>query len=87
MKAQAMTLERLKGHEGAKLGKVMRRRIKEQVHDLYEQATLLRLLDPSFEKQLEKWQALPFLAALEEEFNRRREERIKTIKTTARKEF
>jgi len=65
MKRQEMTPERLREDKGRKLGKAMRRRIKKQVHELHDQVRLLRLIDPSFEGELKKWDALPFLNNLD----------------------
>jgi len=46
-------LPKLKG-KGPKLGRTMRHEIKHLFHELFEKASLLREVDPSFEKEMKK---------------------------------
>jgi hypothetical protein len=59
--SRQLTPERLAQWEGPKLAKHLRREIKQQAALLYEKVMLFRLLDPSFERELEQLGALELL--------------------------
>lgn len=61
MEERSWTPERLAQYRGPKIGTHLRREIKQHAALLYEKVTLLRLLDPEFEEELETLGAVPFL--------------------------
>jgi hypothetical protein len=88
-----LTPERLLQYEGPKLGKHLRRELKEQVALHYEKLMILRIVDPDCERELEQLGALEFLDRytehLREEQERMRggaEQSLERLRKTSRGE-
>jgi hypothetical protein len=79
-----LTPERLAQWEGPKLGKHLRREMIEKANLLYEWVMILRLMDPSFEKELEELGATELLDRHTERLNQRREETRERIEQSQR---
>jgi hypothetical protein len=74
-----LTPERLIEYDGPKIGRHLRRELKQQAALLYEKVMILRFVSPDFERELEQLGALEFLDRYSE---RLRQEQEQTRKRT-----
>jgi hypothetical protein len=84
MRRDAVRAERLAEYKGPKLGRGLRRGIREEVHSLHEKVMILRLLDANFERELEELQLLEFLDRFSALLDRRDQEKKRTFEELTR---
>ena len=53
-----LRFDKLAAYKGPKVGRWLRHSVKQHVHDLFEEMTILRLLDPRFEEDLRRFKML-----------------------------
>ena len=55
---EKLRFDKLAAYKGPKAGRFLRHAVKQQVHDLFEELTVLRQLDPRVEEDLRRFKML-----------------------------
>jgi hypothetical protein len=55
---EKLRFDKLAAYKGPKVGRWLRHSVKQHIHDLFEELTILRLLDPRVEEDLRRFKML-----------------------------